>query len=146
MPYYSSDDRSSLWFILLVVALVMGGLLFVGGCATQGIMSEYSTGTRLGTIVKYSRKGIIWKTWEGEMNMGSVTRTDDGVVATRWQFTVLDKALIPKVEEAMSTGKGVALHYREYLLKPMWVGSRYIITGVGDPPKAVDASSTKEGL
>jgi hypothetical protein len=88
---------------LALVALMASMLV---GCG------EYSDGERVGTIQKFSRKGLIAKTWEGEMLLGGLKRktvsgTDSNggstsstsMVANVFEFTVEDPArLLPSTE------------------------------------------------
>ena len=47
---------------------------------------DYSSGYRAGTLMKFSRKGFMCKTWEGEIQQAVVT----GVAPVVWTFTVRD--------------------------------------------------------
>lgn len=53
----------------------------------------YSDGERTGVITKFSHKGMLIKTWEGELNMGGF---DQGGVATIWAFSVDDPVIVEK--------------------------------------------------
>jgi hypothetical protein len=71
-----------LWiFIGIVVALVALWTLFT-------LTWSYSAGERAGYVQKFSEKGWICKTWEGEMAMVSMP----GTVAEKFYFTVHDIA------------------------------------------------------
>lgn len=69
---------------------------------------SYSEGDRAGIVQKFSHKGWVFKTWEGELAMSIVP----GVTPTIWNFSVRD----PKVAQEITTslGKRVALHYTEH--------------------------------
>lgn len=69
---------------------------------------SYSEGERAGVLQKFSRKGWIFKTWEGELAMTTVP----GVAPVLWNFSVRDD----KVAEALSRAIGthVAVHYEEH--------------------------------
>jgi hypothetical protein len=68
---------------------------------------NYSTGDRAGWVQKFSQKGWICKTWEGEM----VMVTMPGTSQEKFLFTVREDAVVEKINRAM--GKRVALHYQE---------------------------------
>ncbi len=97
--------------------IILAPLLLLAGCF------DYSDGDRAGTITKLSRKGIICKTWEGQIFMGGLknqTQTSsngkssvDTMVANTWDFTVEDVSLVPKIQAAMDSGQRITLHYRE---------------------------------
>jgi len=69
---------------------------------------SYSEGERAGVLQKFSRKGWIFKTWEGELAMTTVP----GVAPVLWNFSVRDE----KVAEALgqAIGTHVAVHYEEH--------------------------------
>jgi len=52
----------------------------------------YSEGERSGVIFKFSSKGLIWKSWEGEMNLGGMR----GAVTNTWKFTLKDDRLLTR--------------------------------------------------
>ncbi|MCX5724618.1 MAG: hypothetical protein NTX84_08925 [Nitrospirae bacterium] len=69
---------------------------------------SYSVGERAGYVQKFSKKGWLCKTWEGELAMVAMP----GSLAEKFQFTVRDDALATKVEKTM--GKRVSLAYEEH--------------------------------
>ena len=69
---------------------------------------SYSDGERAGTLQKFSRKGWICKTWEGEL----MQPTAPGVAPTIWNFTVRDDETARRVESGL--GKRIVLHYKEH--------------------------------
>ncbi|MEG1833841.1 MAG: hypothetical protein RR240_10945 [Burkholderiaceae bacterium] len=68
---------------------------------------SYSEGDRAGWIQKFSRKGWICKTWEGELAMVSLP----GSTPEKFQFTVWDPKVVAEIEREV--GKRVQLHYEE---------------------------------
>ena len=60
-----------------------------------------SEGDRAGVITKLSRKGYVFKTWEGEMVQGSF----QVMTSTVWNFSVTDREAVEKVRKAMESGK-----------------------------------------
>lgn len=69
---------------------------------------SYSDGERAGILQKFSRKGWLCKTYEGELAMSIVP----GVTPTIWDFSVRDERVVPQLRQAI--GKRVVLHYREH--------------------------------
>lgn len=88
-------------FIILGAILV----LFLAYYAFVSLV-PYSEGTRAGELIKFSNKGILFKTWEGEISQGISG-------AQIFSFTVLDQdeAVIEKLQEFQ--GKYVKLTYEE---------------------------------
>jgi lysophospholipid acyltransferase (LPLAT)-like uncharacterized protein len=73
---------------------------------------SYSDGERAGFVQKFSRKGWICKTWEGELAMVTLP----GTLAEKFAFTVRDDALAAKLNANM--GKRMALHYEQHKWVP----------------------------
>jgi hypothetical protein len=69
---------------------------------------SYSDGDRSGYLQKFSRKGWICKTYEGELAMSTVP----GTAPVIWEFSVRDGAVAEKMAELL--GRKVILHYHEY--------------------------------
>ena len=86
--------------LIAVVLLVAGYFLFVFNWS-------YSEGERAGWIQKFSNKGWLCKTWEGEMAMVSMP----GSMSEKFFFTVWDDATAEHINKLM--GKRVSLHYEE---------------------------------
>ncbi|RKS53298.1 hypothetical protein BC962_1548 [Gillisia mitskevichiae] len=84
----------------------------------------YSEGTRSGELIKFSNKGVVVKTWEGEISQGISG-------AQIFQFSVLAKndEVIKKLQE--NEGNYVKLTYIErYTTFFFWGDSKYFITEV----------------
>lgn len=95
--------------VLLVVLLILGVvLLLIVGYLALVLNWSYSEGERAGVLQKFSRKGWLCKTWEGELAM-SIT---PGVAPVIWNFSVRDEQVAAQLFEA--AGKSVALHYEEH--------------------------------
>lgn len=84
----------------------------------------YSEGTRSGELIKISHKGVIVKTWEGEISQGISG-------AQIFTFSVLDKdqEVIDKLNEYQ--GQYVKLDYVERYATFFWLGdTKYFIINV----------------
>jgi len=84
----------------------------------------YSEGTRSGELIKFSNKGVVVKTWEGEISQGISG-------AQIFTFSVLDKdkEVIKKLQEYQ--GRYVKLAYVERYATFFWLGdTKYFITKV----------------
>lgn len=94
-------------FTLLVIALLVITKI-------TGIDKLYSDGERTGVVYKFANKGLIWKTWEGAMNMGGMIKNSKGgVIPEVWEFSVKakDKDLVNAIATAAAQGKAVTIHY-----------------------------------
>lgn len=91
----------------LVGALVLPLLVF--GLYLAFVLNwSYSDGERAGYLQKFSRKGWICKTWEGELAMTTVP----GVAPVLWNFTVRDPAIAQQLNALL--GERIVLHYEEH--------------------------------
>jgi hypothetical protein len=68
---------------------------------------SYSSGERAGWIQKFSRKGWLCKTWEGEMAMVSMP----GTLPEKFAFTVWDAEAVSQIQSSM--GRRVSLSYEQ---------------------------------
>src|SRR4051812_25174335 len=68
---------------------------------------SYSDGERAGYLQKFSHKGWICKTWEGEILLSSMP----GAIPERFAFSVRDDAVADALQRA--TGKRVVLSYAQ---------------------------------
>jgi len=70
---------------------------------------SYSTGERAGYVQKFSKKGWIVKTWEGELAMVTMP----GTSAEKFFFTVRNDSVAMKINSSL--GKKVALVYEQHV-------------------------------
>jgi hypothetical protein len=96
----------------VLVLLIILPILLVSLWTLLVLKWSFSDGYRAGILQKFSRKGFVCKTWEGEIQQSVVT----GVAPVFWQFTVRDR----RIGEQLSTmlGQKVSLHYHEHIGVP----------------------------
>ena len=114
-----------MWITRLVAALLVLVLL-VAAYFWAALSWSYSTGERAGWVQKFSNKGWVCKTWEGELALVSLP----GSSVEKFNFTVRDAEVARKV--AAATGKRVTLHYEEKVGLPTtcFGETRHFVTGV----------------
>ena len=95
-----------------LLALLVAVVLAAAAWTWFSLSWSYSDGDRGGVLQKFSRKGWVCKTYEGELAMYIVA----GVAPQIWQFSVRD----PKVAEQLGSfvGERVQLHYTEHVGVP----------------------------
>lgn len=84
----------------------------------------YSDGYRAGELVKFTHKGVIVKTWEGQISQGVSE-------AQIFEFSVEDheKEVIKQLQDLQ--GNHVKLTYKERYSSIFWLGdTKYFITAV----------------
>jgi hypothetical protein len=109
-----------------VIVSILGALLLAVGYILVVFNWTYSSGERAGWVQKFSKKGWLCKTWEGEMAMVSMP----GATAEKFPFTVWDDNVAEQINKVM--GKRVSLHYEEKVGIPTscFGETRHYITGV----------------
>jgi hypothetical protein len=126
--------------LIVVAALLLGGYILVV------INWSYSSGEHAGWVQKFSKKGWLCKTWEGEMAMVSMP----GSTSEKFYFTVWSDEVAAEINKVM--GKRVALHYvqkvglpttcfgdtRFYVTKVALVGEIPLAPGVIVPTKPAE--------
>lgn len=73
---------------------------------------DYSDGERAGYIQKFSRKGWLCKTWEGEMALVNLP----GAMPEIFYFSVRDNTVAKRIQDMV--GKRVALTYEQHIGVP----------------------------
>lgn len=119
----------------LLRILTLTVLLAVGALAlwTWFTLSwSYSDGERAGVLQKFSRKGWICKTYEGEVAQYVVA----GVSPQIWQFSVRDAAVAARLNKVV--GHRVQLHYTEHRGVPSscFAETSYFVDRITEEPAA----------
>jgi len=111
------------WFLVLV--LITGGLFIY-----WKYFYTYSEGYRAGLLQKFSNKGTIFKTYEGEIILSSVSSNRDVAIASeKFLFTVTNKSLVRQFDTLQ--GMTVIVHYRQKNGTVFWRGdSEYLVDSV----------------
>lgn len=112
--------------LLGLVALI---LLAIGVFALYtwiALSYSYSEGDRAGYVQKFSRKGWICKTWEGELAMVNLP----GAMPEMFIFSVRDEAVAEQINRTL--GQRVALEYEQHMGVPTdcFGETDYFVTGV----------------
>lgn len=90
----------------------------------------YSDGYRAGLLQKFSHKGNIFKTYEGEMVLSSVSSTMNVAIASeKFYFSVTSKNLALQLDTIQ--GQMVIVHYEQKNGVVFWHGdSKYLVDSV----------------
>ena len=129
--------KAIVWISIIVVLGFLGGMTFL-------YYGVYSEGVRAGTVIKLSRKGVVFKTWEGQLNIRSfgAVRSENNLSEV-FEFSIESDAeeVIHQLEEVSLSGERVNLHYVERYRALPWRGStRYFVTKVVRTNKTEEAA------
>jgi hypothetical protein len=115
-------SRRSGWIWLIALALIGLAALWIWAMMSW----SYSSGERAGWVQKFSKKGWICKTWEGEIALVTMP----GTAQEKFLFTVWNESVAQQINGAM--GKRVSLHYDEKVGLPgsCFGETRYWVDGV----------------
>lgn len=119
---HASKWKKFLAWITGIIVLVIGFMVYFNYYAV------FSEGYRAGTLIKFSKKGYIFKTYEGELNQGGVSNTIPGTALVNqiWTFSVKNEKV---ADELMKLeGQTVRLQYKQYLKMFAWEGdTKYLV-------------------
>ena len=93
---------------LIIAAVVIVPVVLFALYTWTALSWSYSAGERAGYVQKFSKKGWVCKTWEGELALVSIP----GTMSEKFYFTVRDDAVAARVNQTM--GKRVALRYEQH--------------------------------
>lgn len=93
--------------ILTLIAVLAGALALFCAYVWAALNFSYSEGERAGYLQKFSKRGWICKTWEGEILLSSMP----GAIPEKFDFSVRDEAVADQLKAA--TGQRVVLTYSQ---------------------------------
>jgi hypothetical protein len=115
-------------------------ILILFAMAFSGCSENYSNGKRVGYLIKFSQKGVMFKTWEGEMNLtqsGMATNNFEFSVDADGDYSLVDSALAV----ALNTGKKIEVSYHQVWGFVNVFGTRgetsYFVTDVKFPTDSI---------
>jgi hypothetical protein len=89
-------------------ALLLTLLIFLSSCYVN---TDPGHGKKIGRIVKFSKQGMFYKTWEGELIRGGLS-DGSGSFGGSFHFTVEDSAMADKALVAFNNQYEVVIDYR----------------------------------
>lgn len=114
--------------IIVLIVIISGPFIYVKYFYT------YSEGYRAGLLQKFSKKGNLFKTYEGEMILSSVVGNQNVAIASeKFFFSVTDENLANHLDTIQ--GQMVIVHYNQKNGALFWKGeSEYIVNSVKPIP------------
>ena len=91
----------------------------------------YSEGNRAGRLIKFAKQGFMFKTYEGEMNLGGVSNAANNSMMMNymWDFSVNDQSVADSLLKL--EGREISVHYKQKMGKLPWRGdTKYIVDKV----------------
>ena len=112
----------------LVPVVIWGGYFLFG--ITVGIDEEHSSGSLAGVVTKFSQKGMVFKSWEGELALSDSRKIQTELIADVFRFSTLDEDLAVQISEALKSGESVSIQYHEWFFHPMTTNTGYIVKSI----------------
>jgi hypothetical protein len=105
-----SGNRFGRWLLILIFVVILGA----AGWTWLTLSWAYAEGERAGVLQKFVRRGVLCKTYEGEIALyyGGGQYMGPGNSQQLWDFSVRDKAVADQFSKAV--GHRVQLHYTEH--------------------------------
>jgi hypothetical protein len=110
----------------IIAGIVVVPILVFAIYTWSALTYTYSSGERAGYVQKFSKKGWICKTWEGELAMVSMP----GTMSEKFLFSVRDNKVADYINNSL--GKRVALSYQQHVGIPTscFGETQYFVTAV----------------
>lgn len=118
--------RRKNWLARILAVLILGPVIVIGLWIAITLNYTFSSGERAGYVQKFSRKGWICKTWEGELAMANIP----GAMPEIFKFSVRDDAVAKEIEQDM--GRRVSVSYEQHRGVPTscFGETEYFVTNV----------------
>jgi hypothetical protein len=112
--------------MLIAGGIVVVPVLVLAVWTWSALTWSYSEGERAGYVQKFSKRGWVCKTWEGELAMVNVP----GALQEKFLFTVRDDIVAQHILASM--GKRVAITYEQHKGVPTtcFGETEYFVTAV----------------
>lgn len=134
-----TKKRSGCGGITILVFLIIAAI--VVGFGWWKYYYTYSDGFRTGLLQKFSHRGNIAKTYEGELILSSVTSTNNVALASeKFLFSVANDSLAKLMMNY--EGKNVRLHYEQKKGTLPWRGDSEYIVDALEPAGSSDELPT----
>jgi hypothetical protein len=121
---FVNTAKKILRWLIVVIVLTVISIIYVKYFYT------YSEGYRAGLLQKFSHKGAIFKTYEGEIILSSVSSNRDITLASeKFLFSVINKSIVRQFDTLQ--GQSVIVHYRQKNAPAFWRGdSPYLVDSI----------------
>ncbi|HYP65260.1 MAG TPA: hypothetical protein VEQ14_02880 [Steroidobacteraceae bacterium] len=110
----------------IFIGIIVGLILALAGFTWLTLHWSYSDGERAGLLQKFSRRGWICKTYEGEMVLATVATVN----AEKFLFTVRDADIAKQLTGYI--GDHITVHYeqRKWIPTSCFGDTEYFVTSV----------------
>ncbi len=93
------------------ISFVLGTIFMI--VTMSSCVENYSNGERIGFVTKFSKKGVCWDSWEGELNLTQTGMNTSSLFDFSVDNDVNDANVIAMIDSAAMQGWKVKLTYHE---------------------------------
>ena len=124
-PRTAGRHSARRWVLIGAAIVLIVPAALMAAWTAVALNWSYSEGNRAGYIQKFSRKGWLCKTWEGELQMANIP----GSAPQTFLFTVRDDSVANQLTQLM--GSRVSVTYKEHRGVPgsCFGDTNYYVTG-----------------
>ena len=134
MRYQTFGEQVAQTTRRVVKVILIAIVLLTIGYVALAYWGVYDEGVRAGTVLRISKKGMIFKTYEGQLNVqtfGSFKGQNPITEAFDFSVSAADTDVVTELQEVALSGERVNLHYvARYAAFPWRGDTRYFITKV----------------
>lgn len=118
-----------------VVKILLTSIIIIGiGVCSFLYWGVYDEGVRAGTILRISKKGMLFKTYEGQLNLetfGALKGANPIMEAFDFSVETSEEEVLKQLQEVALSGERVNLHYiKRYVTFPWRGDTKYFIVKV----------------
>jgi cAMP phosphodiesterase len=105
------------FFLIFILFLIVAVGAYIGISSIT-----YSKGTRVGSLMKFSEKGFVFKTFEGTVNLEFINTSGGKLVSNTWDFSArgANKNLLDSLTQ--HDDRRMRFYYEEKLNALPWLG------------------------
>lgn len=108
--------------VTMIIALLF--ILISGSLIYYTYFFVYSQGTRVGVLIKFSEKGTVFKTFEGEIIQPGITSSNGlQMKSNTFKFSVTNEKLAKDLMGMQ--GQELEIHYKQFHKGMPWRGETY---------------------
>lgn len=134
MQYQSLGERVARTTRRVIKITMLSVVILAIAFLCMAYWGTYDEGVRAGTVLRISKKGMIFKTYEGQLNVqtfGAFKGANPIMEAFDFSVSASDDAVISELQAVALSGERVNLHYvSRYAVFPWRGDTKYFIVKV----------------
>ena len=134
MQYQTFGDQVANTTRRVVKVILVSVVILAVAFLCLSYWGVYDEGVRAGTVLRISKKGMIFKTYEGQLNVqtfGAIKGANPIMEAFDFSVSAADQDVVKTLQEVSLSGERVNLHYvARYAAFPWRGDTKYFITKV----------------